>query len=224
MQINSAVQNRHTLIPQSHPNIIIAGDFNTGDISWDSGEVIGNSDAPNARKLLGITEHFGLTQHQCEVTRQSSNAVLDLVFSSNPNLVSRVNVVPGMSDHHAILTTLDVRPKSHVKKPHKVYRYKAADFDGLRADMANYATDFLSNNPGSKSLDDNWTSFKDMLLQSITKHIPTSTTKQSVIFPGCRALLDAKSAGKIAFIGEPENPRSRQIGPSTAWKGSIYRN
>ena len=51
--------------------------------------------------------------------------------ASNPNIVTSVEVVPGMSDHLAILTTVNIRPKAHTKPPHKVYRYKSANFDGV---------------------------------------------------------------------------------------------
>ncbi|KAK2179057.1 hypothetical protein NP493_517g02006 [Ridgeia piscesae] len=94
-----------------HPNAIIAGDFNVGDIAWDTDEVSETCGSVNARKRVAIKEQFSLTQHQREITRPSSNAVLDLVFSTNPNLVSRIEVVPGMNDHLAVLTILDVRPK-----------------------------------------------------------------------------------------------------------------
>ena len=82
-----------------HPHAIIAGDFNVGNIAWDTDEVSATCGSANARKLVAIKEHFSLTQHQLEITRSSSNAVLDLVFSTNPNLVSRIEMVPGMSDH-----------------------------------------------------------------------------------------------------------------------------
>ncbi|KAK2194111.1 hypothetical protein NP493_2g07034 [Ridgeia piscesae] len=119
-----------------HPNAIITGDFNVGDTD----EVSGACGSGNARKLVVIKEQFSLTQHQRKITRPSSNAVLDLVFSTNPNLVSRIEVAPGMSDHLAVLTTLDVRPKQHSDKhSHTVYKYNSANFEGLRADMAAYA-------------------------------------------------------------------------------------
>ncbi|KAK2182020.1 hypothetical protein NP493_371g02044 [Ridgeia piscesae] len=94
----------------------------------------------NARKRVAIKDHVSLTQHQREITRPSSHAVLDLVFSTNPNLVSRIEVVPGMNDHLAILTTLDVRPKQHPNKhSHIVCKYNTANFEGIKADMVSYA-------------------------------------------------------------------------------------
>ena len=61
-----------------------------------------------------------------------------------------------MSDHLAVLTTFDVRTKTYLKHPHKVYKYKSANFVGLRLDMAEYATQFLTGIPLSRSPDENW--------------------------------------------------------------------
>ena len=66
-----------------------------------------------------MVDQFGLTQHPMEITRPVSKTNLDLILCSNPNLVKSVEVIPGMSDHLAVLTTLDVRPKPYMKKPHK---------------------------------------------------------------------------------------------------------
>ena len=117
----------------------------------DTNEVIGSSDKVNARKLLAITEQFNLTQHQREITRPSSDAVLDLLFCTNPNLVNKVEVVPGISEHLVVLTMLDVRPKLYLKHSHMVYKYKSTNFVGLRLDMVEYATQFLMGNPSSRS-------------------------------------------------------------------------
>ena len=161
-----------------HPHAIIAGDFNVEDIAWDTDEVSATCGSANARKLVAIKEQFSLTQHQREITRPSSNAVLDLVFSTHPNLVSRIEVVPGMSDHLAVLTTLDVRPKQHSNKlSHTVYKYKSANFEGLRAHMAAYASMFLMENPTSRTTEENWKSFKSALHQAIIKHVPTTKSK-----------------------------------------------
>ena len=72
-----------------------------------------------------------------DISRPASNAVLELVFSTNPNLVNKVEVVPGMSNHLAVLITLDVRHKPYIKAPHKIHLYKRDNFDGLREDMSN---------------------------------------------------------------------------------------
>jgi len=87
-----------------------------------------------------------------------------LVFSTNPNLVSRIEVVPVMSGHLAVLTTLDVHPKQHSNKhSHTVYKYNSANSERLRADMAAYAAMFLMENPTPRTTEENWKSFKSAL-------------------------------------------------------------
>ncbi|KAI0233696.1 hypothetical protein LSAT2_016098 [Lamellibrachia satsuma] len=73
-----------------HPNVISAWDFSAADITLDTNKVIGSSDTVNVRKLLVITEQFNLTQHQREINRPSSDAVLDLLFYTNPNLIQNI--------------------------------------------------------------------------------------------------------------------------------------
>ena len=121
-----------------------------------------------------MVDQFRLIQHQLEVTRHASGNTLDLVLCSNLNLVKSVEVIPGMSDHLAVLTTLVVQPKPYIKKPHKVLLYRTADFDGLRRDMSDFSQLFLS--PGMDShiqnVDGSWQCFKDALTFAIKKHIP----------------------------------------------------
>ena len=204
----------HTKCMRIHPHAIIAGDFNVGDIAWDTDEVCATCGSANARKLVAIKEQFSLTQHQREITRPSSNAVLDLVFSTNPNLVSRIEVVPGMSDHLAVLTTLDVRPKQHSNKlSHTVYKYKSANFEGLRADMAAYAAMFLMENPTSRTTEENWKSFKSALHQAIIKQVPTTKSKTKRHLPWitrnikCEIRKKDRQYRKAMFL--MENPTSR---------------
>jgi len=93
--------------------------------------VSGTCGGVNARKLVAIKEHFSLTQHQREMTRPSSNTVLDLVFSANPNVISRIEIVPGMSNHRVVLKTHDVHPKQHSTKHfHSVYKYNTVTHMG----------------------------------------------------------------------------------------------
>jgi hypothetical protein len=51
--------------------------------------------------------------------------ILDLVLTTNENLVHKVDVMNGMSDHQMIITTINARPKIIRNKPRKVYLYNA---------------------------------------------------------------------------------------------------
>ena len=160
-----------------HPNVIVAGHFNTPDISWETDEITGNSDAVNARRLQAITEQYGLTQHQHEVTRPASDAVLDLVFCSKPNIGTSVEVVPGMSDHLAILTTVNIRPKPIPNHHTRYIAIQPPTSMPLRADMETYANQFLHSNVLARSINENWCELKVVFYMAMKKHIPTAMTK-----------------------------------------------
>ena len=69
-----------------HPNIVIASDFNCGDISWttDPPSVTNHKTAPLMNCLLDFGNNNALTQHLLKPTRLASLKTLDLVLSSKP--------------------------------------------------------------------------------------------------------------------------------------------
>ena len=82
------------------------------------------------------------------------------------------NVVPGMSDHDIVTFTINTNPRKTSKPPHKVYRYKSANMDGLHKDMINAQEDFL-NKCQTRSMDENWTLFKTRVHKARTPIFPT---------------------------------------------------
>ena len=74
----------------------------------------------------------------------TSCTILDLVISTHPDMVSQVEVVPGISDHETITFQID-QPlsKSPASKLQKVYQYHKAE---IIEEMNNFTTSFLANN------------------------------------------------------------------------------
>ena len=84
-------------------NIILAGDFNFSDITWETLSL--KQDATNKdiqRILIDITSQTGLTQIHEEPTR--GNNLLVLVFT-NPTLAKSSTNIPSISDHVIISPT-----------------------------------------------------------------------------------------------------------------------
>lgn len=107
-------------------SIIVSGDFNTPDISWDT-EYSSRSSASD--RLLEIIDDHDLSQHIKEPTRQDRNTqnILDLILSNNPNIIENVRVIPGISDHDIVLFTVNTscRRKKNVKR--KIFIRKKAN-------------------------------------------------------------------------------------------------
>ena len=79
-------------------NIWVAGDFNLPKMDWD--HVCPSPDCKHPsfyRKITEVLNDSNLTQTVSLPTRDSN--ILDLFFTTNPTLVQRVSIIPGISDH-----------------------------------------------------------------------------------------------------------------------------
>ena len=107
------------------PFIILAGDFNLPGITWNDGHgCINPSPAYGVdvnTYFIDIINDHGLQQLVGDPTR--NDHILDLVFTTQPEMLKIVSIVPGMSDHEAIIFSLS-HSISQVSKPaHKVYLF-----------------------------------------------------------------------------------------------------
>jgi len=76
----------------NHPNMVIGGDFNLGDIDWSREIPIANNltTASQHNKFLHLMDDFSLTQHIKAPMRPVSEKTLDLLLSTYPNSISGV--------------------------------------------------------------------------------------------------------------------------------------
>ncbi|XP_048588419.1 uncharacterized protein LOC125572237 [Nematostella vectensis] len=158
------------------PNVLVTGDFNLPDISWDCTDCE-NKYIVKANPQYGVLvnqafidtihEH-SLSQGVTEPTRE--NNILDLVLTTNPDLISRTEVLNGMSDHSIVLSTVNLKTRTPKKKPRKVFFYKKADVYGLRAAVANaLAPDWQE---WDQPIETYWAFFKDTLSSIMDTYIP----------------------------------------------------
>ena len=102
-------------------DVIIAGDFNAPNISWDNLDASANlSSSSSSKKLIELTQEYNLMQFVKEPTRRQGNSsnTLDLVLSNRPDIICNVSVEPGISDHDLVLLTLksSCHKKRHVNR------------------------------------------------------------------------------------------------------------
>ena len=89
----------------SKGDCIIMGDFNHGNITWDSQHSTGVED----QKLLCLVQDNFLTQHVLEPTRAAR--VLDIVLSSQKEFVDNVVIQEplGSSDHNQLHFNINIK-------------------------------------------------------------------------------------------------------------------
>ena len=136
-------------IKRSHPNIVIAGDFNCRDINWNAEPptTVNPASAPLMNRLLDFISEYALHQHVTDLTRPALMKNLDLVLSSSPTLGSDVTISPGMSDHDIVNFAINTNSRRVTKPLHKVYLYDRMDIDGLRNHTAKIRDQFMSTSP-----------------------------------------------------------------------------
>ena len=100
--------------------------------------------------------------------------VLDLTLSTNPDLISDLEIQPGMIDHCAVTYNVNLAVKRQKKPDRYVYQYRKGDLEGVKRDLGEFKEKFLSNDPLGRPVDDNWNLCKDALSSSIKRNIQVS--------------------------------------------------
>ena len=86
-----------------------------------------------------------LDQVVTEPTRvtETTLSILDLsFFTSNQTLISKVEVIPGSSDHEAVFIESSPRPMRVKTTPRKVFQYRKADYEGMKQELKAFQIEF----------------------------------------------------------------------------------
>ena len=157
------------------PTIILGGDFNLPDINWDTLSIKSNPQYGRDinEKMVEIVRDFNLTQIVKEPTRE--NNILDLIFTTNPDLVKDIQIHPGMSDHEIVMCEMDIQIRLHQKPPRSVYAFSKGNMNGIKSDLKEYNETFEKQTTYSQDVNKNWETFKTKLMSTVDKHIPKKT-------------------------------------------------
>ena len=152
--------------------MIIGGDFNLPDISWDNYTIVG-SQYPKymTTQYLDLIADCTLEQMVDFVTRSKSENILDLILTSHPALKQRCKPLPGIgnSDHDIVLYDCALKPFRPKPVRRKIYLWKKADVDGIKRDLA----DFGSFHPTGRNVLELWDTLKKNIEEVIARRVPT---------------------------------------------------
>ena len=91
-------------------NIWVAGDLNLPKMDWDHMCPSPDCKHPSFyRQITEVLNDSNLTQTVSLPTRDSN--ILDLFFTTNPTLVKRVSILPGISDHDIVQIQVNTSAK-----------------------------------------------------------------------------------------------------------------
>ena len=154
---------------------IIMGDFNRRGINWNTLESDGRG-----QKLLDLSQDLFLTQHIKENTRE--DAILDLIFSSEPGMIDNVKIrekfgegYEHSSDHRIVL--FDMILQTHMKSDNRMmYDYNKADIPGMIKFMegVKWEEEFIG-----KNVEEMWNVFTYNVGDCRESHIPKRKKRRS---------------------------------------------
>ena len=125
-------------------HVLIAGDMNFPGYDWVNGCLKPNCNYPTLTyQFVDLLDDLSLTQLVTRPTR--GNNTLDLFITNNPSLVTACRVIPGVSDHDAVLTELNIKPLRNKQTPRKIPLYKKADWEGLKKHISEFGRSLQSN-------------------------------------------------------------------------------
>ena len=128
--------------------------------------------------FLDIVNDVGLEQFVTPPTRRES--ILDLVFSN----ISDLSIIPGMSDHEAVVFCVDMESKTTYNKiEHQAALYHKANLESIKGDLSSFQTSFLESDPYSRSVEQNWCDLKNSITVTVSKNVPHKTLRSRTSLP-----------------------------------------
>ena len=147
-------------------NFVLFGDFNYPAVDWHNKSVSGQ-DATEAELFLDCVDDCFCTQHIREATRESN--VLDLVLSSDPDIVSDIQIMDKLdtTDHNMISLKLNFEISGDCVTKQR-YDYNKANWKCFKQELSQVDWDSMLD----KGNLDSWSEFKRTLYDLEEKHVP----------------------------------------------------
>ena len=167
------IVSRHT-----NADILIGGDFNLPDINWVSEEITRYQYKRDINQVfLNTTLDLGLHQMVHENTRLK--AILDLLFTNQPNLIQKVKVEPGLSDHDIVLVEYKVKLHRQKKQKRKLFLWKHANIDSMKNEINEFYHLFMQNHRETEDINKLWEYIKTNMLTILNENVPTKFTTRN---------------------------------------------
>ncbi len=196
------------------PVIVVGGDFNVPGMEWNvPADVIANN--PLQRSLLEMLDDHHLSQLVTFKTRKDANGTentLDLLLTSHPSLFTDIDHHPGISDHCIVLAKFSTKTILPQKPARKIPLWKSMDTELFKSEVLDLQQKFFKRKPSSKTVEENWTWFRDNLNNTVSSNVPHKVIK------GCKRVPWFSSKLKrLCSKKEKLYNKAKQTGKKSDW-------
>ena len=180
-ELAQSISDIRTMYPSA--KIIIGGDFNSPGINWSNKSLITSYISRQFHEtLITLEDEFMLEQIITQPTRGTN--ILDLCFTSHPDLSQGFTIVPGLSDHDAVIVTFVSKLYLQNQLPRKVLMYKKVNWDAIRQSVASLSEEYFNlNETQPRNVSENWQYIHSHLLRVIENSIPTKLSSTRFHLP-----------------------------------------
>ena len=161
-------------IVRRYPNsfIFCVGDLNLPDIDWTSNSII------NYQYPLDISRFILTTAAECYFTQlvnipTRGENILDIVFTNRPSFVNYCTVVPGVSDHDAVVVSFIAKATYQNEIKHQCYLWNRGNFVDMRVAFTEFSMYICNHYCDDMPADFLWISIKGELLNLLDKYVPS---------------------------------------------------
>ena len=97
--------------------------------------------------------------------------ILDLLLTSNPTLMEKVSVLPGLSDYDIVMAEVNAKPTVMKQVPRNILLYKKADWDQLKESIREFHK-IIQSDLATADIQVLWDEFVTKLQQGTDTCIP----------------------------------------------------
>jgi len=129
---------------------------------------------PFREKLLLISEEFHLKQLVTKPTRGTN--ILDLFFTSHPDLVMSCQTTPSISDHNVVIAEISTQASLVKKLPREIFLYHKVNWNLIRERILEVCERYFDlNSSPQRKVDENWKFICENCLQVVQELVPKKT-------------------------------------------------
>ena len=163
--------------------IWMAGDFNYPGISWEGEFPSIKDNCRNTRlheEFLEAIDDYNLEQMVQTPTRGENT--LDLFLTNNTRVIDEVSVIPGLSDHEAVIVHGNITPVINTQKKRAIPLYKKAEWNKFEEHVSKCWED-LGETKANMNVNTLWINFKRIIETGVSKFIPHKNAKKKDSLP-----------------------------------------
>ena len=157
-------------------DLLVTGDFNLSEFDWSTNHPTKSSE--HHYLLSDIIQDNFLYQMVDESTRE--NNILDLVLTTNSDLINNLEVGEPFSDHNSITFIVNTRPYQQRISTKENYAFNKADWNHLRS-LFSYSPWYFTLE--QQDINANWEVWKDLYFAAVNESILKYRHKRKDIAP-----------------------------------------